>query len=142
VVAPDLRGYGDTDEPAAGYDKRTMANDVVALLDHLGHERIALVGHDRGSRVGTRFAKDHRERVDRGVALDNIPPVPCHRRDLRRASGPDGLLVLHVPRRVRGTGIARDVRGVCIPRCGHLCQEERPDVAHRELLDFLTGWNG
>ncbi|MEU0212834.1 alpha/beta fold hydrolase [Streptomyces canus] len=140
VIAPDLRGCGDTDKPAAGYDKRTMANDVVALLDRLGHERSALVGHDRGYRVGTRFAKDHRESVDGAVAMDNIPP--CHRRDVRRASGPDGLLVLHVPRRVRGKGIARDVRGVCIPQCGRLCQEERSDVVNRELLGFLTGCNG
>ncbi|CAM5691361.1 alpha/beta fold hydrolase [Streptomyces canarius] len=73
VIAPDLRGYGDTEKPASGYDKRTMARDVLALMDHLGHEKIALVGHDRGARVGTRFAKDHRERIDRFVAMDNIP---------------------------------------------------------------------
>ncbi|WP_306972403.1 alpha/beta fold hydrolase [Streptomyces canus] len=74
VIAPDLRGYGDTDKPVSDYDKRTMANDVViAPVDHLGHERIALVGHDRGARVGIRFAKDHRDRIDRFVAMDNIP---------------------------------------------------------------------
>jgi hypothetical protein len=73
VIAPDLRGYGDTEKPHTGYDKRTMANDVIALMDHLGHERIALIGHDRGARVGTRFAKDHRARIDRFVAMDNIP---------------------------------------------------------------------
>ncbi|MGW1027166.1 alpha/beta fold hydrolase [Streptomyces sp. NPDC002577] len=39
-------------------------------------------------------------------------------------------------------GLARNVRGVPIPQCGHLCQEERPDVVNTELLDFLTGWNG
>ncbi|WP_233273298.1 alpha/beta fold hydrolase [Streptomyces broussonetiae] len=50
-----------------------MAQDVIALMDHLGHRRIALVGHDRGARVGTRFAKDHRDRIDRFAALDNIP---------------------------------------------------------------------
>ncbi|WP_240468381.1 alpha/beta fold hydrolase [Streptomyces dangxiongensis] len=68
-----MRGYRDTDKPASGYDERTMANDVVALMDHLGHERIALVGHDRGARVGTRFAEDHPDRIDRFVALDSIP---------------------------------------------------------------------
>lgn len=73
VIAPDLRGYGDSEKPAAGYDKRTMANDVIALMDHLGHERVALVGHDRGARVATRFAKDHPTRVDRLVVMDNIP---------------------------------------------------------------------
>lgn len=73
VVAPDLRGYGATDKPVSGYDKRTMANDVLALMDHLGHDRIALVGHDRGARVATRFAKDHASRLDRLVVMENIP---------------------------------------------------------------------
>jgi haloacetate dehalogenase len=73
VVAPDLRGYGATDKPVSGYDKRTMANDVIALMDHLGHDRIALVGHDRGARVATRFAKDHASRIDRLVVMENIP---------------------------------------------------------------------
>lgn len=73
VVTPDLRGYGLSDKPATGYDKRTMAADIVALMDHLGHDRIVLVGHDRGARVGTRFAKDHPDRIDRLVVMDNIP---------------------------------------------------------------------
>jgi haloacetate dehalogenase len=73
VIAPDLRGYGETDKPAGGYDKRNMAQDLVALLDHLEIDKIALVGHDRGARVATRFAKDHRERLDRLVVLDNVP---------------------------------------------------------------------
>ncbi|WP_321874208.1 alpha/beta fold hydrolase [Burkholderia ubonensis] len=73
VIAPDLRGYGATDKPAAGYDKRTMANDLRALLDKLDIDRIALVGHDRGARVATRFAKDHPDRLDRLVVMDNVP---------------------------------------------------------------------
>ncbi|WP_342249126.1 alpha/beta fold hydrolase [Sphingomonas sp. OTU376] len=73
VIAPDLRGYGETDKPATGYDKRTMAKDLAALLDALGIGRIALVGHDRGARVATRFAKDYPDRVDRLVVMDNVP---------------------------------------------------------------------
>ena len=73
VIAPDLRGYGETDKPAHGYDKRTMARDVLSLLDELGISRIALVGHDRGARVATRFAKDHPHRLDRLVVMDNVP---------------------------------------------------------------------
>ena len=73
VIVPDLRGYGDTDKPAGGYDKRTMANDVRELMSHLGHDRVAMVGHDRGARVATRFAKDHRDAIDRLVVMDNIP---------------------------------------------------------------------
>ncbi|PTQ07490.1 alpha/beta hydrolase [Sphingomonas oleivorans] len=73
VIAPDLRGYGETDKPASGYDKRNMARDLAALLDGLGIDRIALVGHDRGARVATRFAKDYPDRVDRLVVMDNVP---------------------------------------------------------------------
>jgi haloacetate dehalogenase len=73
VIAPDLRGYGETDKPASGYDKRTMANDVIALMDELDIGRVALVGHDRGARVATRFAKDHPHRLDRLVVMDNVP---------------------------------------------------------------------
>lgn len=51
VIAPDLRGYGETDKPAADYDKRTMANDLVELLKSLDIGKIVLVGHDRGARV-------------------------------------------------------------------------------------------
>lgn len=73
VIAPDLRGYGETDKPATGYDKRNMALDLVELLKALGIGRIALVGHDRGARVATRFAKDHPGLLDRLIVMDNVP---------------------------------------------------------------------
>jgi pimeloyl-ACP methyl ester carboxylesterase len=73
VIAPDLRGYGETDKPVGGYDKRNMANDLRGLMRTLGLEKISLVGHDRGARVATRFAKDHPEAIDRLVVLDNVP---------------------------------------------------------------------
>lgn len=73
VIAPDLRGYGETDKPAAGYDKRNMAKDIHDLLEALKVSKIALVGHDRGARVATRFAKDYPDLVDRLVVMDNVP---------------------------------------------------------------------
>lgn len=73
VIAPDLRGYGETEKPASGYDKRTMARDLRELMDALGLKRIALVSHDRGARVATRFAKDYPDLVDRLVVMDNVP---------------------------------------------------------------------
>lgn len=75
VIAPDLRGYGYSGKPATGYDKRTMAADIKALAEALGFEKIALIGHDRGARVATRFAKDHPGFIDRLVTIDNIPTV-------------------------------------------------------------------
>ncbi len=74
VVAPDLRGYGLSDKPPAGYDKRTMAADVRALARHLGHQRLALLaGHDRGARVAHRYALDHPGEVERVAVLDVVP---------------------------------------------------------------------
>ena len=74
VLVPDLRGYGQSDKPPAGYDKRTMAEDVRALAGHLGHSRIALLaGHDRGARVAHRYALDHPGEVERLAVLDVVP---------------------------------------------------------------------
>src|ERR1700688_375860 len=50
VIAPDLRGYGETDKPSSGYDKRTMATHLRELMRALNLPKIALVGHDRGAR--------------------------------------------------------------------------------------------
>lgn len=73
VLAPDLRGYGETAKPPAGYDKRTMASDVHELVRGLGHTRIRLVGHDRGARVAHRYALDYEDEVERLALLDIIP---------------------------------------------------------------------
>ena len=75
VIAPDLRGYGATEKAAGGYDKRTMAKDIRELMRHLGIERAHILGHDRGARVATRFAKDYPDAVDRLVVMDNIPTL-------------------------------------------------------------------
>ncbi len=73
VVAPDLRGYGDSDRPASGYDKRTMAADIAQVIEALGLAPVILVGHDRGARVGHRFALDHPALLTHLVLLDIAP---------------------------------------------------------------------
>ena len=80
VVAPDLRGYGDSSKPPAGdnhdgYSKRVMARDQVEVMAALGHPSFRLVGHDRGARVCYRMALDHPERVERLVLLDIVPTL-------------------------------------------------------------------
>lgn len=80
LVIPDLRGYGASSGPAPdpdhhNYSKRVMAEDMVALMATLGHERFALAGHDRGGRVGYRLCLDHPERVARFAALDIVPTL-------------------------------------------------------------------
>ncbi|MFN3372220.1 MAG: alpha/beta fold hydrolase [Chloroflexus sp.] len=78
VVAADLRGYGDSDKPAddaehATYSKRTMAADMVGLMELLGFARFAVAGHDRGARVTHRLCLDHPDRVTRAAMLDIVP---------------------------------------------------------------------
>jgi pimeloyl-ACP methyl ester carboxylesterase len=51
VIVPDLRGAGGSAKPAAGYDKKTMAVDIHELAASLGHDRVAIVGHDIGLMV-------------------------------------------------------------------------------------------
>lgn len=73
VIAPDLRGLGDSEKPMEGYDKRTMAGDVRALLDALGHEKVGVIGHDWGGAIAFYLAYDHRSLVKRLFILDMIP---------------------------------------------------------------------
>src|SRR3954468_17471033 len=78
VVAPDLRGYGDSAKPEGGerhvnYGKRAMAADQVEVMRTLGFERFAVVGHDRGGRVAHRMALDHPHAVERIAVLDIAP---------------------------------------------------------------------
>ena len=73
VVCADLRGYGDSDKPRDGYDKKTMARDMHGVMAALGHTSYAVVGHDRGARVGHRLALDQPEAVTRLCVLDIVP---------------------------------------------------------------------
>jgi len=73
VVCPDLRGYGDSDKPRDGFDKRSMAKDMKEAMAKLGHERFALVGHDRGARVAHRLAVDYPQAVKNLTVLDIVP---------------------------------------------------------------------
>jgi pimeloyl-ACP methyl ester carboxylesterase len=75
VIAPDQRGIGLTDKPHDGYDPGTLANDLVALMDALGHQRFAVVGTDTGLPIGYALAADHPDRVER-VALGEVPGPP------------------------------------------------------------------
>ncbi len=78
VIAPDLRGYGDSSKPDGGpdhaaYTFRAMGEDAFEVMSAFGFDRFGLAGHDRGARVGFRMALDRPERVTRFCALDIIP---------------------------------------------------------------------
>jgi pimeloyl-ACP methyl ester carboxylesterase len=90
VIAVDQRGIGLSDKPEDGYDTGTLADDVVGLMDALGHQRFALVGCDTGLLIGYAVAADHPDRVDR-VALGEAPlpgispPTPLILPDVAKA---------------------------------------------------------
>src|SRR5213594_2802973 len=78
VVCPDLRGYGDSSLPDPGarlinYSHRVMAEDMIEVMEQLGHQRFFLIGHDRGARVSHRMCLDHPERVMKMCLLDMLP---------------------------------------------------------------------
>jgi haloacetate dehalogenase len=83
IVLPDLRGYGDSAKPVglpdhSTYSKRTMAQDLIGVMDALGRDHFYLCGHDRGGRVAHRLALDHPERVDKLCVIDIAPTLDMY----------------------------------------------------------------
>ncbi|MCJ2034199.1 alpha/beta fold hydrolase [Methylobacterium sp. J-068] len=80
VVCLDLKGYGwsaapEGDARHGAYAKRTLGAEVVAVMESLGHVHFALVGHDRGARIGYRLALDEPGRIARLALLDILPTL-------------------------------------------------------------------
>lgn len=91
VVCPDLPGYGSS-QTSDSYAKRDTALTMVALMRALGHERFAVVGHDRGGLVAFRAALDHPEHLTHVGILDILPTV-----DMWAAlNGPGGVFAFHL----------------------------------------------
>jgi pimeloyl-ACP methyl ester carboxylesterase len=82
VIAPDLRGAGQSSTPADGYTKAAMAQDIHALTNKLGYERIRIVGHDIGLMVAYAYAAQYRSEVDRIVLMDAFLPGVGNWRDV------------------------------------------------------------
>lgn len=83
IVLPDLRGYGDSAQPAglpdhSNYSKRTLAQDLVDVMDQLGCPDFYLAGHDRGGRVAARLALDHAEKVKKLCVIDIAPTLDMY----------------------------------------------------------------
>jgi pimeloyl-ACP methyl ester carboxylesterase len=74
VIAIDLRGMGGSDKPAGGYDKKTMAADIHALVEHLGYEKVGLAGHDIGSQVAFSFAANYPAATRKVAFMDVLHP--------------------------------------------------------------------
>ena len=74
VIAPDLRGFGQSSKPSGGYYKKTMAQDIHALAASLGFKHAAVVGHDIGLMVAYAYAAQYPTEVDRIVLMDAFLP--------------------------------------------------------------------
>jgi pimeloyl-ACP methyl ester carboxylesterase len=70
VIAPDLRGFGDSSKPSTGYDGKTTAEDIYKLTSQLGFNKILLVAHDVGSQTAYSYATDHPTNVSKLVLMD------------------------------------------------------------------------
>jgi len=115
VVAPDLRGYGGTDapEPVTAYDALTLARDVAALMDALGHERFAVVGHDWGANVAWELARSHPERISAvaGLSVPFVPRAPAPPMTILREQLGEGFyMVWFQEPGVAESALERDVR--------------------------------
>ncbi|GAC1433552.1 MAG: alpha/beta hydrolase [Terriglobales bacterium] len=74
VVVPDLRGIGRSSKPEGGYDKKTQAKDIRAVVTALGYDKTSVVAHDIGNMVAYAYAATYRDKVEKLVVMD--APIP------------------------------------------------------------------
>jgi pimeloyl-ACP methyl ester carboxylesterase len=115
VLAPDMRGYGDSSAPAEveAYDIVELCGDVAGLLDDVGAERAAVVGHDWGANVAWHFALRHPERTAcvAGISVPLVPRAPAPPLALmRKHLGEDFYVIWFQEPGVADAALARDVR--------------------------------
>jgi len=149
-VAADLRGYGDSDKPAASadhaaYSKREMAADMVGLMQALGHSRFEVLAHDRGARVAHRLALDHPDAVTRLMLLDIAPTLDMYEGTTRAfAQAYYHWFWLIQPAPMPETMIERDpvfyLRSVMGGRPGGLAHFSEAAMAEYERAARLPGW--
>lgn len=145
VVCADLRGYGRSGCPASGpdhapYSKRTMALDMIAVMEKLGFPNFSVAGHDRGGRVAYRMALDHPDRVTRAAVLDVIPTSEAWNRanaDFTLGFWPWSLLVQAepLPERIL-TAAAEAIIDNALDNWGSASKSFPPDLrsAYAEIL--------
>ncbi|OLT04657.1 alpha/beta hydrolase [Pseudonocardia sp. CNS-004] len=153
VVLADLPGYGDSlappNAPVEAFGKRAMAAEVVAVMGELGHDRFAVVGHDRGARCAYRLALDHPDAVTALGVLDILPTADVFARvDAAFARGAWHWFFLSQPGDLPERLIAADpdaffLRGAT-PFDRHALAAyraawSRPEVVHAMCNDYRAG---
>ena len=148
VVVPDLRGMGLSSHPADGYDKRTQAADVRAVLTHLGIDRAAIVGHDIGTMVAYAYAARYPDKTEKLVVMDAPIPgslhgtrscaIPCSGISPSAARMPSGssrdasVCIRSLLERVRRRS-REDRRDHACPLCDALCPAGRDTLCLRPV---------
>ena len=145
VVASDLRGYGWSSAPrSAGgeaYSKRAMGTDALSVMEQLGLARFALVGHDRGARVGYRLALDAPGRIDKLALLDIRPTVEEWLRIERNADASPHWRFLAEPAPEPEAKIGADARGYYEDLMRRWTKTKSLDAFAPEALShYRAGW--
>ncbi len=149
VIAPDRRGYGDSDRPPdpAAYANAAMVQDALELMDQLGHERFVVLGHDKGAPTAQRLATDHADRV-RGLIMLDATPAGSGAGAPRDPSGRSWYLDFFRQRGVAEQIIGQNPRlffSLFLDRNPHLSKEEhqyyletfcRPGSVEAVLADY------
>jgi haloacetate dehalogenase len=144
VVCADLRGYGDSSKPATTpdhepYSKRAMARDQIEVMQALGFERFAVVGHDRGGRCAYRMALDHPERIAALSVLDILPTAEHFgRTDMSFAMGYWHWFFLAQPYDLPERLISGDPEAFYLRRGRHMFDEEALAEYRRCFTDPAT----
>lgn len=74
VIIVDIRGMGSSEKPESGYDKKTMATDILELIRQLGLTKVHLMGHDIGGMIAMSFAFNYPEFTEKLIVLDGSHP--------------------------------------------------------------------
>lgn len=149
-IAADLRGYGDSDKPAATTDhsahsKRSMAQDMAEVMSVLGFDKFEVLAHDRGARVAHRLGLDHADRVTRMMLLDIAPTLDMYEGTTRAfAQAYFHWFWLIQPAPMPETMIGHDpvfyLRSVMGSRPGGLAHFTPEAMAEYERCAQLPGW--
>lgn len=159
MVMTDHRGYGDSFKPAdlpdhSSMSKRPMAQDGVDVMKHFGYDKFAVVGHDRGGRVGHRMARDHADKVTKLLVIDIVPALYLYQHVtidfvqayfhwfnyLRPTPGPENELIQQYVQQAQSgtlTGLADEFnRCMLNPGSVHgMCEDYRASASYDLKLD-------
>jgi pimeloyl-ACP methyl ester carboxylesterase len=140
VVAPDLRGYGETERPPGGYDVFTLTDDVRALIETLGLDRPVLVGHDWGGAIAWIFAHRYSDLISQLVVVNCTHPrtlvrAVLHVEDLQpfRIPWVPFFELPWLPERLIATSVGR-----ALLRLSFTIREGSPGTMDRALVDELV----